>query len=720
LEFFWFLPGQLREGIAVAGLNENHKRRILSTLEYADRSLGECLHVLAPSSRSIFSRYIGDISPAQYHWVEDYAEKIREQMGRLLERFKIDRNPSTTLLSWKLRTSLITLDIALEDMYPEQMRGYGEMDTSAAGDLSWTIQEMRRLVSQLQAFLSETPDADGTLQIPGLAESSLGNLLDRIGRIIARHGLIEFLTSLNTIIRKVESHRYEVAVFGRVSCGKSSLINRLLEIDLLPVGTTPITAVPIHITAGIEQRLRVSFLDRRQDLPVARLAEFATEQENPANTKRVVALEVEVPSRRLLEGVAFVDTPGIASLATTGTQLSYAYLPDSDLGLVLVDGNSTLGREDLDLLRSLHAAGIPSKVMISKCDLLSRPDLDKVLAYTRGVISEHLGFTMDVIPVSSVESWESRVDGWFEDILSPLLKRSRESLEASLNRKAQSLRESLLAALEAKASLPGAEIRETLDIERIVRPVDEGLEQFKQRCDQQLDGVTDWTEEVLNEASFTMARLASGSNEREVLSSTSVREQVIRTVASRCHPLLQEYEELAERVTNVLRELKGRASAGGAAEAFDIPRPSALPSPVVSLLDGITIPQPGLLARISQSARIRHFRKELGDKAGIQVQQVLQEFRTRLEHWFRATVSAIEESYRAQTDPLRYQSSPSASEQSTGGQDGLREDIEFLRDYESGGNAYAVPVVSSSIVAKCGVSGDVGLPAAPDHNNLEG
>jgi len=399
-----------------------------------------------------------------------------------------------------------------------------------------------------------------------------------------------------------------------------------------------------------------------------------------------------------MEGVAFVDTPGIASLATTGTQLSYAYLPDSDLGLVLVDGNSALGREDLDLLRSLHAAGIPSKVMISKCDLLSRPDIEKVLAYTRGVISEHLGFTPEVIPISAVESWASKVDEWFEDILSPLLKKSRESLEISLNRKAQSLRESLLATLDAKASLPGTEAGETLDIERIVRPVDESLDQFKQRWDEQLDGVTGWTEEVLNEASAVMARLASSSNKGEALPATSVQEEVIRTVASRCHPLLREYEDLAEQVTDVLRELKGRATAGGAAETFDIPRPSALPSPIVSLLDGITIPQPGPLARISQGARVRHFRRELEDKVKVQVQQVLRELRPRLKHWFRATVSAIEESYRAQTDPLRYRSSPRASEQSTRGQDGIREDIEFLRDYESGGNTHAVTVASRSIV----------------------
>ncbi len=97
-------------------------------------------------------------------------------------------------------------------------------------------------------------------------------------------------------------------------------------------------------------------MDRTVSLRVEALPEFATEQGNPANSKRVIGLEVTVPSKRLQEGIAFVDTPGIASLATSGTKLAYAYLPDSDFAIVLIDSQSTLGRDDLDILRALHLA----------------------------------------------------------------------------------------------------------------------------------------------------------------------------------------------------------------------------------------------------------------------------------------------------------------------------------------------------------------------------
>jgi hypothetical protein len=155
----------------------------------------------------VLSGHVQDLSPSESHWVESYVDKIREQMSRLLERCGIEAHPPTTLRSWKLRAGLISLDIALEDIYPDQMRGYGEMESSAASDLSWTIQEIRRLVSQLLAFLSKSQETQANRLAHVETEPALAALLERMAQIITRHGLVEFLPALDAIIRKVESHR---------------------------------------------------------------------------------------------------------------------------------------------------------------------------------------------------------------------------------------------------------------------------------------------------------------------------------------------------------------------------------------------------------------------------------------------------------------------------------------------------------------------------------
>ena len=86
-------------------------------------------------------------------------------------------------------------------------------------------------------------------------------------------------------------------MFGCVSSGKSSLLNAILETDVLPVGVTPITAVPTRITHAAEPSLTVWFSEApRKKLEIFHLQEFATEQQNPGNTKHVTRLVV---ARRL-------------------------------------------------------------------------------------------------------------------------------------------------------------------------------------------------------------------------------------------------------------------------------------------------------------------------------------------------------------------------------------------------------------------------------------
>lgn len=661
----------------MAGLNDNSKRRILTSLQYADRLLQDSLHALAPGAESLFSGYVHDLSPQEARWVESYAVKIREQMSRLLEKCGIERPSTATLCSGKIRTGLTSLDLTLEDIYPEKMRGYGKMDPAAARDLAWTLQEIRRLVSRLLAFLTDSRAA----QANGLGHletaQPLTTLLERMTQIITHHGMVEFLPALNAIIRRVQSHQYEIAVFGKAASGKSSLINRLLEMELLPVGAIPMTAVPIHIIAGSEPRLRVSFVDHSEELPVTRLPEFATEEQNPANSKRVMVLEASVASRRLHEGLAFVAAPGFGALLNSATEFSHAYLPDSDLGLVLVDGQSPHGHEDLDLLRALHTAGIPWLVIISKCDLLSPKDVERVLAYTRGAIAERLGSVPEVIPLSSAESWVPRVNAWFEQMISPRLLRSRETLIEAVGRRAQSLCASLLATLEVTSSRSFASGGLSQDTERILRRTDECLASFQHHWEHEIDKISGWAEKILEQAASDLARGSTGADQAGGIFSDLVVRAVVLAVASRCNPFLKAYQELSGQVGAGIKELKENGHATGVI-AEELPELSAFPLPLASPLNGVTLSPPGPLARTSQAASARHFRKELEERLGAGLRQILEEFQPRFRHWFLAAVNALRESWRLQTDPLRYRSPAKASADTD---DRLIKDISFLRSH---------------------------------------
>jgi hypothetical protein len=205
-------------------------------------------------------------------------------------------------------------------------------------------------------------------------------------------------------------------------------------------------------TPGIE----VHFVDRKpESKPLEALRDYVTEAQNPANAKHVTRLIVRVPAARLSDGIVFVDTPGLGSLATSGAAETLAYLPRCDFGVVLIDAASTLTHEDVQTIHLLQQAGIPAMVVLSKADLLSEHDRQRAVEYARTQLSNALGQTIDVQAVSTAPGYEPLLDTWIGDHLRPLLAQHRELARASLQRKIGALRAGIEAALRTRASRRG-------------------------------------------------------------------------------------------------------------------------------------------------------------------------------------------------------------------------------------------------------------------------
>jgi len=162
----------------------------------------------------------------------------------------------------------------------------------------------------------------------------------------------------------------------------------------------------------------------------------------------------------------------------------------------------------------------------------------------------------------------------------------------------------------------------------------------------------------------------------------------VETVANHCGAILKEYEKLADYMGLVLTEISVSGQTRHSNHPHELPRPSGLPSPDVSLLQNMDIPMPGPLARLTSHGRERHFRTELAVKAGDVLQKALEELRPRLHHWLSKTFAALEDDYHSQTDPLRYRNAGQDSASSGGEQEELQNDILFLRGQMIEGRVY--------------------------------
>jgi GTP-binding protein EngB required for normal cell division len=433
-------------------LNENQQTRLRITCRHIDKLLSNIEDILhAATSQSPFPRYIVDINPAQIRVIEDHIRRLRSQLVRTIAWQQMKPEPPDIPATRAILAHLTFVDIAIEELKPSYMRGSGAVPEDALGELNGVVHELRSLVSGMEHYLKQELTTDLEKRLEHLEQTGLDvALLQVLEQITTRNGLVEFRPRIDALASRLEDDSFEVALFGRVSSGKSSLLNALLGTDVLPVGVNPITAVPTKLRYGASLKAAVSYGDGRSALvSIEELSRLVTEQGNPGNLANIVRAIVEVPSPRLQRGILLVDTPGLGSLAKRGATETLAYLPSADLALLLVDAGTTLSEEDLGTLRLLYGAGIPALVLLSKADLLANGDLDRATAYIAEHVKHDLGLSVVVHPVSALSEHSIMLDQFFERELFPRFEKARTLKKASISRKIGALREAITSAFEA-------------------------------------------------------------------------------------------------------------------------------------------------------------------------------------------------------------------------------------------------------------------------------
>ena len=209
------------------------------------------------------------------------------------------------------------------------------------------------------------PDTGGDTHL-ALARESLRELLDdeRVpGEVRASLG--EDYQQVESMLAKLEHGHIHIAVFGRVSVGKSALVNALL-------GEQRFATSPLHgETRSVQSGQWHEFRDGN---------------------------------------VFLIDTPGINEVAGEAReQLAREVAGRADLVLFVVDGDLT--QAELDALRALSAVGRPLLLVLNKTDRYNdaeRTQLhDALLEHARGVVQpENLVFTA----AQPAPQWVVRVD----------------------------------------------------------------------------------------------------------------------------------------------------------------------------------------------------------------------------------------------------------------------------------------------------------------------
>jgi GTP-binding protein EngB required for normal cell division len=186
------------------------------------------------------------------------------------------------------------------------------------------------------------------------------------------HSSPSIATLAQELLTKLAEGRFCVAVVGRFSRGKTSLMNAILGDEWLPTGILPATSVLTVVTYGSRPRVLIQNANGglRFEAKLADLPQYVSQDNNPGNRKNIHSVEVQLPVEILRRGFVFVDTPGLGSAIASNTAITERFLPEIDAMILVTSFEGVLSEEELDVLDDATHSLRRTFVVINKSDLV--------------------------------------------------------------------------------------------------------------------------------------------------------------------------------------------------------------------------------------------------------------------------------------------------------------------------------------------------------------
>ena len=114
--------------------------------------------------------------------------------------------------------------------------------------------------------------------------------------------------------KKLESRNFSVGILGEFKRGKSTVINSLLEQEIMPADILPTSATMNRVTYDMEPHVELEMRDgSRLEIGIDQLPDYVTklDEEKEAQAAKVEEAVVYYPCKFCQNGVDIVDTPGL-------------------------------------------------------------------------------------------------------------------------------------------------------------------------------------------------------------------------------------------------------------------------------------------------------------------------------------------------------------------------------------------------------------------------
>jgi len=296
--------------------------------------------------------------------------------------------------------------------------------------------------------------------------NSINTALIDLEKICGEMKMEENRKDLEKIRTKLAEHRFAVGVMGEFKRGKSTVINSLLEKEIMPSDILPCSATMNRVTYDMHPHVVLRMRDgSTKDISVDRLASYVTKLtgENESRAAGVDEAIVYYPCRFCQNGVDIVDTPGLNDDERMN-KISEEVIPKLDAVIMVVTPDNPFSMSEAEFVRSKLMTSDLSRLifLVNKIDQVRRKaDRPRVIESIRqrietsvlektasvyGITSKEYQETskklgkIRIYPFSALDALDGKLEGdeelirqsgtlEFEDALTRILTEERGALE---------------------------------------------------------------------------------------------------------------------------------------------------------------------------------------------------------------------------------------------------------------------------------------------------
>ena len=153
---------------------------------------------------------------------------------------------------------------------------------------------------------------------------------------------------------KLENHRFAVGIMGEFKRGKSTVINSLLEQEIMPSDIRPCSATMNRVTYDMQPHAELRMIDgTTRRISVDELTDYVTKlnSDNESRAANVEEAVVYYPCRFCQNGVDIVDTPGLNDDERMN-KISEEIIPKLDAVIMVIVPGSPFSMSEAEFVRN--------------------------------------------------------------------------------------------------------------------------------------------------------------------------------------------------------------------------------------------------------------------------------------------------------------------------------------------------------------------------------